>query len=295
MKLALVLHIAAVIAARPKIASNIRTVAGPVIGVGGAAVLLIALQPDLGTDLVICATLGDDARRRRAADAPARARRRASGPSLVMLFALFEPYRRARLTSFLDPWDHAVRRGLPGGPGPDRDRLRRPLRPRPRRVDPEDLLRSRGPHGLHPRGHRGGARPGGHPRPAVAVRHHRVRRAADRQEGQGHLRQAPRRRPHLPDPVPSPAQRLRRPRPRAADRRPAAVHLVGLDVADRAARGDGPAAQRRVGRLGAPARRAEVRPRPKAERDRAAEDRDRGRRDGGPRRTGDRGRRRAAS
>ena len=40
-----------------------------------------------------------------------------------------------------------------------------------------------------------------------------------------------RRRPHLPDPVPSPAQRLRRPRPRAADRRPAALHLVRLDVA----------------------------------------------------------------
>ena len=31
------------------------------------------------------------------------------------------------------------------------------------RVDPEDLLRSRGPHGLHPRRHRRGARPGGHP------------------------------------------------------------------------------------------------------------------------------------
>ena len=52
------------------------------------------------------------------------------GASLVMLFALFEPYRRARLTSFLDPWDHAARRGLPGGAGADRDRLRRPLRPR---------------------------------------------------------------------------------------------------------------------------------------------------------------------
>src|SRR3954463_12229539 len=57
MKLALVLHTAAVISARPKIARNLRTLVGPVIGVGGAAVLLIALQPDLGTDLVICATI----------------------------------------------------------------------------------------------------------------------------------------------------------------------------------------------------------------------------------------------
>src|SRR6476659_10087205 len=57
MKLALVLHTASVIAARPKIARNIRTLAGPVIGVAAAAILLIAAQPDLGTDLVICFTL----------------------------------------------------------------------------------------------------------------------------------------------------------------------------------------------------------------------------------------------
>ena len=37
MKLALVLHTAAVISARPKIAHSLRTVAGPVLGVGGAA------------------------------------------------------------------------------------------------------------------------------------------------------------------------------------------------------------------------------------------------------------------
>src|SRR3954462_8373011 len=47
MKLALVLHTAAVVAARPKIARNLRTLVGPVIGVGFAAVALIALQPDL--------------------------------------------------------------------------------------------------------------------------------------------------------------------------------------------------------------------------------------------------------
>jgi cell division protein FtsW len=41
MKLALVLHVAAVVGARPRLASSLRGVAGPVIGVGGAAVLLI--------------------------------------------------------------------------------------------------------------------------------------------------------------------------------------------------------------------------------------------------------------
>ena len=57
MKLALVLHAAAVLAARPKIARSLRDVAGPILGVGGAAVLLIMAQPDLGTALVICFTL----------------------------------------------------------------------------------------------------------------------------------------------------------------------------------------------------------------------------------------------
>ena len=52
MKLALVMHAAAVLSARPKIARSLRTVAGPILGVGGCAVLLIMAQPDLGTALV---------------------------------------------------------------------------------------------------------------------------------------------------------------------------------------------------------------------------------------------------
>ena len=141
MKIALVLHIASVIAARPKIARSIRTLVGPVIGVAVAAILLIALQPDLGTDLVICATVGAMLV---AAGLPMRQLGLGAGvgATLIMLFAIFEPYRRARLTSFLDPWDHAVGSGVPGGAGADRDRLGRHVRPRARRVDPEDLLRS---------------------------------------------------------------------------------------------------------------------------------------------------------
>src|SRR3712207_82369 len=57
MKLALVLHAAATIAARPKITRELRLLAVPVLAVGGAALLLVAGQPDLGTMLVIAFTL----------------------------------------------------------------------------------------------------------------------------------------------------------------------------------------------------------------------------------------------
>ena len=106
MKLALILHAAAVLSARPKIARNLRTIVGPILGVGGAAVLLIMAQPDLGTSLVICFTM---AAMLVAAGVPMRQLGlvAAAGAFLILLFALFEPYRRARLTSFMNPWDHA--------------------------------------------------------------------------------------------------------------------------------------------------------------------------------------------
>ena len=63
-------------------------------------------QPDLGTSLVICFTM---AAMLVAAGVPMRQLGlvAAVGAFLVLLFALFEPYRRARLTSFMNPWDHA--------------------------------------------------------------------------------------------------------------------------------------------------------------------------------------------
>jgi cell division protein FtsW len=106
MKLALVLHAAAVLSARPKISGSLRLILGPIIGVGGAAVLLIMAQPDLGTSLVVCFTM---AAMLVAAGVPMRQLGlvAAAGAFLILLFALFEPYRRARLTSFMNPWDHA--------------------------------------------------------------------------------------------------------------------------------------------------------------------------------------------
>ena len=57
MKLALVLHAAAVLAARPKITPQPARRGRPDLPARRCAVLLIAAQPDLGTALVICFTL----------------------------------------------------------------------------------------------------------------------------------------------------------------------------------------------------------------------------------------------
>src|SRR3954464_1228340 len=106
MKIALVLHAAAVMSARPKLAHNLRTAAAPILGVSAAAVLLVAMQPDLGTALVICFTI---AAMLVAAGLPPRQLRRAAPARalLVLVFAILEPYRRARLTAFLNPWADA--------------------------------------------------------------------------------------------------------------------------------------------------------------------------------------------
>jgi cell division protein FtsW len=106
MKVALVLHAAAIMSARPKLALNLRTAAGPILGVGAAAILLVAMQPDLGTALVISFTL---AAMLVAAGMPLRQLGLIAGVGafLVLVFAILEPYRRARLTAFLNPWADA--------------------------------------------------------------------------------------------------------------------------------------------------------------------------------------------
>jgi cell division protein FtsW len=110
MKLALVLHAAAMLSAKPKRVRTLRG-AGPVFIPGACAVLLIAAQPDLGTALVIGFTL---AAMLVAAGLPLRQLGLvAAGVSvLIVLFALLEPYRRARLTAFLNPWADAADTGF---------------------------------------------------------------------------------------------------------------------------------------------------------------------------------------
>jgi cell division protein FtsW len=104
-KLALVLYSAGLIAAKPK---RIRSLKGvrPLLLVAAAMALLIVVEPDLGTAIVISLTLG-------ALLVVSGVRMRHLGALfgglflLVLLVALLEPYRRARLTAFLDPWADA--------------------------------------------------------------------------------------------------------------------------------------------------------------------------------------------
>ena len=72
----------------------------------GACGLLIVSQPDLGTFLVIAFTMTAILV---AAGMPLKLLGKCLlvGVLLIGLFALLEPYRRDRLTAFIDPWAHA--------------------------------------------------------------------------------------------------------------------------------------------------------------------------------------------
>ncbi len=106
MKLALVLYAVHLLAQRPGIVQSVRDLASPLLLVVGAAAISIASQPDLGTALVISFTM---AALLIAAGTPVRILAILGGSAVgsILLFALAAPYRRARLTSFLDPSSHA--------------------------------------------------------------------------------------------------------------------------------------------------------------------------------------------
>lgn len=101
VKVALVLYAADLLAREPK---RVRSIQGfmPILLVTGAAALLIMLQPDMGTTMVVAFAVG--ATLIAAGVAP----RDLGKIALVigvglLLMALVEPYRMARLTSFLHP------------------------------------------------------------------------------------------------------------------------------------------------------------------------------------------------
>ena len=103
LKLAVVLYAVQVLALRPK---SLRTLSGlckPLLFVVAAACLLLMVQPDLGTAMVIAFAVG-------ALLVAAGAKmRHLAGIALVAvlligLLILVEPYRRARLFAFIDPW-----------------------------------------------------------------------------------------------------------------------------------------------------------------------------------------------
>jgi cell division protein FtsW len=106
MKLSLVLYGAQLLAADPGRVKTLKGIVSPLLVIAGAACALVAVQPDLGTALVIaftlCALLV-------AAGMPLRHLAVLGGlaAAAVILFAIAEPYRRARLTAFLNPWADA--------------------------------------------------------------------------------------------------------------------------------------------------------------------------------------------
>jgi cell division protein FtsW len=103
MKLSLVLYCAQYLARHPRRIQTLGGMMSPVGLVAGAACLLVLIEPDTGTTLVIAGTV---AALLIAAGVPLRqlAIVGAIGLALVVVLVLIQPYQQARLTSFLDPW-----------------------------------------------------------------------------------------------------------------------------------------------------------------------------------------------
>jgi cell division protein FtsW len=109
-KLALLLYAVKFLSEKPKRIHDPRQLV-PLLGVFGLSIMLVATQPDLGTALVVafmlvCVLIAAGISRRHLMMGLG------FGALLVILFALVEPYRRARLTAFLHPWAHASTSGF---------------------------------------------------------------------------------------------------------------------------------------------------------------------------------------
>jgi cell division protein FtsW len=105
-KLALVVYVAGYLARNPKRINGSRGIVpliAPIAVVAGPAALLILVEPDMGTTLVIVFAI---ATLLVAAGMPIRqlALLAGLGAGIAVLFVLAQPYQRARLTSFLHPW-----------------------------------------------------------------------------------------------------------------------------------------------------------------------------------------------
>jgi cell division protein FtsW len=110
MKLALVLYVARYLADHPKRMRGFRQSVAPIALVVGPALLLIVVEPDLGTALVIAFAIGAllvvAGMQLRHLGAVA-----AVAAGCVLVLAVAQPYERARLTSFLHPWAAATKSG----------------------------------------------------------------------------------------------------------------------------------------------------------------------------------------
>ena len=110
MKLALVLYVARYLADHPKRMRSFRQAVAPILLAAGPAVLLIVVEPDLGTALVVAFTV---AALMIAAGMPMHYLGRLAAVAAVgiVLMVLVQPYQQARLTSFLHPWSQATAAG----------------------------------------------------------------------------------------------------------------------------------------------------------------------------------------
>ena len=103
MKLALVLYVTRYLAEHPKRMRGLRQAVAPIAVVAAPACLLIVVEPDLGTTMVVAFSI---TALLLAAGMPLRhlALLAAIAAGVVALLVLVQPYQRARLTSFLHPW-----------------------------------------------------------------------------------------------------------------------------------------------------------------------------------------------
>ena len=111
MKLALVLYAAHVLSGGRMTPRRLRAMLKPLLLVTAAACGLVVLQPDLGTAMILIFVVVTVMV---AAGVPGRTLGLLGLGvlGLVVLFAVLEPYRRARLTSFVNPWAHAGTSGF---------------------------------------------------------------------------------------------------------------------------------------------------------------------------------------
>jgi cell division protein FtsW len=106
LKLSLVLYAAQLLATKPARMKSLKTLSRPLLVVIGVACLLLLKEPDMGTAIVVCLAMGALFI---AAGVPTKHLLTITGTLilLALVFAVAAPYRRARLTSFIHPWQDA--------------------------------------------------------------------------------------------------------------------------------------------------------------------------------------------
>jgi cell division protein FtsW len=103
MKISLILYVARFLADNPRRLRSFKTSIAPIAITAGPALALIVVEPDLGTALVIAFTL---TALLVAAGLPMRYLGILAGLAVIgiLVMAVAQPYQRARLTAFLNPW-----------------------------------------------------------------------------------------------------------------------------------------------------------------------------------------------